>query len=97
MAWLKEGGSFISHEEADAMIDRYQQASPGTIKSIYFDKAKILRLLDRVTAEGVSVFFAKNEDGSNTVALKAIDGEGNILKDVAVLEVGTPCPPYCPK
>lgn len=97
MSWLKKGGSFIQSVAADDMIARYQKSNPDKIRAVYFDKDALTKLLSADKAAGLSIYFARNEDGTDTVVLKAVDEEGNIIKTVEPLEVGNPCPPYCAK
>lgn len=108
MEWNNKAGKSITKVKADEMIDRYQKENKNGIRSIYFDKDVIQGLLEIKGCEGISIIFAKNGEGNNTVVLMPVDEQGKNIYErsdteisltrtkEAAVNVGSPCPPYCP-
>lgn len=105
MTWNKKAGKPISKQKAKEMIDKYQKEHKDSVRSIYFDIEVIKNLIAVDGTAGISIFFAKNDEGQNTLVLLPTDENGRIIyekksaslsvEDTA-LNVGAPCPPYCP-
>jgi hypothetical protein len=116
MAWNKKAGKTVGNQKAQEMIDRYQKEHKDSTRSVYYDVDVIRGLLEVNGVEGISIFFAKNDAGLNTVVLYPVDADGKIIKNresselktadtdsalaadlSTAVNVGSPCPPYCPK
>jgi len=95
MEWLKKSGEFISPKQSETMIDNFSKSiGKGTVTSIYFSRDKVRELLQEEDAVGIRIYFAANDDGTQTVILKAVNASGQAI-DNKILETGAPCPPYC--
>lgn len=96
-SFLKTAGEFISPDKAKQMIDKFMKsARKGKIDSVLFSREKIEELLAQPDCAGVRIYFAASEDiaDAETVVLKAVNKEGLVIEN-KILEVGSPCPPYC--
>jgi len=79
MAWEKKAGKVITKQKATDMIERYQKEHKDATRSVYYDVDILRQLIDTKGAAGVSIFFAKNDEGRNTVVLYPVDANGKII------------------
>lgn len=106
MTKFNKGGQKIGKALANEMIDRHQNQT----KSVYFDVEQVKALCSVPGAAGVSVYFAVDEKGKNTVVLLPVSQEGKVIwndnseltkslssEGNTALELGNTCPPYCPE
>jgi hypothetical protein len=103
MAFNGNEGEMIDATIAQGWIDNYAKSvKPGETTAVFYGFRKLSELLGQGTAIGVRIYFAKKDDGSNTVVLVAVTPEEKNIAKIAgsksaglVLDMGSPCPQYC--
>lgn len=98
-------GELITFEVADKLIDSYKfstEGKEGVINSFFFGKTLLQRLLDEPNAEGIRIHLGEDEQGTQKLVLFPADSNGlniYVKNDEGIdsaLDMGLPCPPYCP-
>jgi hypothetical protein len=102
--------SFITLQEAQDMVSRYQTLRPDIINpdlstdvlplNITFSKTEVLHLLAQDDAAQLRIYFGvQGEDDLIDLVLVAADANGDDIiptEDYLLLDQGTRCPVNCP-
>lgn len=96
----------VSLKEAVEMVKRFRSSpapqalgradSAGAFRAGMLPRAAVEDLLSQKGCEGVRIYPAHMADGSPTLVLVGVDGNGNDMTAGIILEKVAPCPPYCP-
>jgi hypothetical protein len=88
----------ISREEAASLIQAFQaKAQAGTHRASTFNHSAFEQLLAQPGAVGIRIYRAEHKDGSPTMVMVAVDGEGVDLDNASAvfMQFSHDCPPYC--
>ena len=82
MAFDGNEGATIPADQAQKWIDNYEKSVDDSVtKSEFFGFRRLAELLGQVTAIGVRVYYAKDDEGANRLVLVAVTPEEkNIAK-----------------
>jgi hypothetical protein len=84
----------ITLEQGAEYTQRYRAENPGAIKGVFFGRSHIERILAQGDCKGLRLYFAKAEDGVQTLVMVGADSAENDILNV-IVEQAQRCPPYC--
>lgn len=86
----------IGLDEAAQLTAKYRQ-SEGTaaILGYFFSKAALGKVLEQDGCAGIRIYYAIKDDQPNLVIV-GVSPDGEDMQDGEILELGLPCPPFCP-
>jgi len=86
----------ITLEKATKYVENFKNfPTAPTIKGGYFSKAAFDKILSQPGCVGIRVYFAKKDDGSQTLVMVGVDSGGNDLTMGPLIDELLPCPPFC--
>ena len=86
----------ITTEQAKALIQNYRRhAGPNDHKCGFFGRAVLEQILAQPGCIGIRAYYARHEDGSNTLVLVGVDGAEKDMTAGTLAQNYQPCPPYC--
>lgn len=88
----------IAIEQARQYIERWRKAIPSGQLELggFFGRAVIDKILAQPGCVGLRFYYARLEDGPQTIVLVGADEKGNDLWQGTIAEKAWPCPPFCP-
>ena len=91
-----EGGE-IDLETAKAWTQNYRARQSGTdaVKSHFFGREVLQKLLDQEGCMGTRMYYGVDESGKRQLILIGADASGNDQEDGIILDKSTTCPPVC--
>lgn len=99
MANEKPGGAKIPKAEANKMRKAYEKNNKGKTQSVLFSADFVRSLINDPSIGTVSIDFAENEKGANTVIIRTIPISGSGVKTLTDEgedgDRGQLCPPNC--
>ncbi|HEY1202865.1 MAG TPA: hypothetical protein VGE79_17900 [Niastella sp.] len=107
---ISKVGEFVSPEKAQEMISAWQRQEPDGVFSFLYGRHVFESILAVPYCEGIRVFNAFMEQGDRqALVLVAVDAsgkhilnypvqtsEGMQLMNAPIMDLGVPCPPFCP-
>lgn len=95
-------GSFITLTQAETMVAAWislqstlsitvDEANP---KAMAYGKERIQDILDQEGCEGIRIYNGYAQSKRNMILI-GVDEDGNDMTGGNILELGSPCPPYC--
>lgn len=110
LSQISKIGSLISLQQAQEMIEAYQQQEPDGIRSFLYGRHIFDKLLSVPGCEGIRVFNGLNSKGIHALVFVAVDGnnrnileykvstpDGIITVAAPLADDGVYCPFDCPK
>lgn len=88
----------IPREEAASLVQAFQsQAGADEHRASAFNRSAFEQLLAQPGAAGIRIYRAQHPDGSPTMVMVAVDGEGMDLDgaEAVCIQNSTDCPPVC--
>ena len=70
-------------------------ASAIVIKGAYFDRGIFDKILAQPGCVGVRYYYAKKDDGTQSIVLVGVDSKNQDLTSGILGEDAVPCPPFC--
>ncbi|MFQ6609039.1 MAG: hypothetical protein ACE5EE_10990 [Fidelibacterota bacterium] len=96
MAFTGSEDHSIDLREASRLTKNYRDgAGTGAMKAGFFGKQTLLKLLNQTEAVGVRIYYAQEDDGTQTFVLVGTDSHENDLTGGELAERPLGCPPYC--
>ena len=81
----------ISLTDASALTKR----RTASIKGGFFFRKELDDILAQPGCAGVRYYHAQKADGSDTIVIVGVDGDGNDMTQGVIMEDGFDCPPVC--
>lgn len=66
-----------------------------TLKGGYFGRNIFEKIIAQTGCVGIRYYYAKMDDGTPTLVLVGVDGNGNDIEQGVIGEMIWPCPPIC--
>ncbi len=88
----------ITRSEAAGLVRNFHaQADAGVHRASAFNRSAFEQLLGQAGAAGIRIYLARHDDGSPTMVMVAVDGEGKDMDGAQsiCIQNSTDCPPIC--
>ena len=73
-----------------------KDSAKAKVKAVMFSREVFDKILSQKGCVGLRYYFAKTNDGTQTLVAVGVDSLGNdMTNNAAVAETAFPCPPYC--
>jgi hypothetical protein len=67
----------------------------GNMRGGMFFREELDAMLAQPGCAGVRIYFARKEDGKDTVVMTGVDADGRDMTSGVLMEEIIPCPPFC--
>lgn len=86
----------ITLDQAAKYVQNFKNnPTAPAIKGGYFGRNIFEKILAQTGCVGIRYYYAKMDDGSPTLVLVGVDGNGHDMTQGVLGEVIIPCPPFC--
>ncbi len=85
----------ISLQEASSMAANYQEANATAVKSHFFGRQAIEKILAQDGAVGVRIYYGLDNSGQQHLIMVGTDANQNDQVKGSLAEMAPPCPPFC--
>ncbi len=88
-------GAPIELDKAASWTANYRNANSQGIKAHFFGKDILNEILAQEGCEGIRIYYALDDDGTQQLILVGADASENDMVDGVVADYSRPCPNVC--